>query len=171
MDTLEAIFSRRSTRHYQNGDVSPSELDTLLRAGMAAPSAGNQQVWHFVVIDERRILDKIPDIHPYSKMLKEAPMAIMVCADTSAETKPGYWIQDCAAASQNILLAAEALGLGACWLGLHPREERKEGISQLLNLPANISPLSLIAIGKKGEVKPPAGRYLESHIHKNGWQV
>ncbi len=96
-------------------------------------------------------------------------MAIMVCADQSAETKTGYWIQDCAAATQNILLAAEALGLGACWLGLHPREERKEAISRLLNLPVSISPLSLIAIGKKGETKPPAKRYLESHIHKNGW--
>ncbi|ACZ61734.1 nitroreductase family protein [Dehalococcoides mccartyi] len=169
MNTLETIFSRRSIRHYQNEGISPSELDTLLRAGMAAPSAGNQQVWHFVVIDDRRILDKIPEIHPYSEMLKEAPMAIMVCADVSAETKIGYWIQDCAAATQNILLAAEALGLGACWLGLHPREERKAAVSQLLNIPAGISPLSLIAIGKKGEVKPPAGRYLKSHIHKNGW--
>ncbi len=141
----------------------------LLKAGMAAPSAGNQQPWHFVVIDDRQILDEIPTFHPYSSMLKDAAAAILVCGDKGSEKYPGYWMIDCSAATENILLAAHALGLGAVWLGIYPREDRVSGIRQLIRLPEPVMPLSLIAIGYPAETKPPADRYDEKKIHYNRW--
>jgi nitroreductase len=169
MDAMEAIFSRRSIRKYTSQKVSEKVVEELLKAGMAAPSAGNQQPWHLVVIDDRKILDEIPTVHPYSEMLKEAQVAILVCGDLKAEKHTGYWVQDCSAATQNILLAVEAQGLGGVWLGVYPREDRVSGIRKLLNLPDHIVPLSLVPVGYKGERKPPADRYDASRVHRNGW--
>mgnify|MGYP001769731856 CR=1 FL=1 len=129
---------------------------------MAAPSAGNQQPWHFVIISNREILNEIPKFHPYSKMLAQSPVAILVCGDINTEKHKGYWIQDCSAATENILLAIHTLGLGAVWLGIHPREDRVDGIKKLLNLPDNISPLALIALGYPAEKHPPADRFDKS---------
>jgi nitroreductase len=136
---------------------------------MSAPSANNQQPWQFVVIRDRDILDQIPKYHPYSAMLNEAPVAILVCGDLKSEKHKGYWVQDCSAATQNLLIAAQAKGLGAVWLGVHPREDRVDGTRKLLGLPEHIKPLSLIPIGYKGEEKPPANRYDASKVHHNGW--
>jgi nitroreductase len=169
MDAMEAIFSRRSIRKFTSEGVPEQTIEELLKAGMAAPSAGNQQPWQFVVIDDRKILDEIPTVHPYSAMLKEANVAILVCGDPKAEKHKGYWVQDCSAATQNILIAVEALGLGAVWLGVYPREDRVAGIRKLLGLPEHIVPLSLIPVGYKGEQKPPANRYDASRVHHNGW--
>lgn len=169
MDAMEAIFSRRSIRKYTSQKVSEKVIEELLKAGMAAPSAGNQQPWQFVVIDDRKILNEIPKYHPYSEMLKEASVAILVCGDVESEKHKGFWVQDCSAATQNILLAVEALGLGAVWLGVYPREDRETGIGKLLGLPEHIVPLSLIPVGYKGEQKPPAERYDASRIHHNRW--
>ncbi len=169
MDAMEAIFSRRSIRKFTSEKVSEQVIEELLKAGMAAPSAGNQQPWQFVVIDDRKILDQIPTVHPYSAMLKEANVAILVCGDLKAEKHKGYWVQDCSAAIQNILIAVEALGLGAVWLGVYPREDRVAGIQKLLGLPEHVVPLSLIPVGYKGEQKPPANRYDASRVHHNGW--
>ena len=169
MDAIEAIMTRRSIRKYTDRGIPGEIVEKLLRAGMAAPSAGNQQPWHFVIIDDRKVLDQIPTFHRYSKMLLEAPLAILVCGDLSRELHEGYWIQDCSAATENILLAAHALGLGAVWLGIHPREERKKGIIELMNLPDSIQPLSLISIGYPAERKPPSDRYLQDRVHKNQW--
>lgn len=169
MDAMEVIFSRRSIRKFTSEEVPEQTIEELLKAGVAAPSAGNQQPWQFVVIDDRKILDEIPTVHPYSAMLKEANVAILVCGDLKAEKHKGFWVQDCSAATQNILIAAEALGLGAVWLGVYPREDRIAGIRQLLGLPERIVPLSLIPVGYKGEQKPPANRYDASRVHHNGW--
>ncbi|MDW7754170.1 MAG: nitroreductase family protein, partial [Brevefilum sp.] len=118
MRTLEAIFTRRSVRDFKHDPVSDNDLNDLLRAAMQAPSAKNEQPWHFIVIDDPEILHAIPEFHPYSKMLMDAPLAILVCSDRKLETKRASWLQDCSAATQNILLAAHALGLGAVWLGI-----------------------------------------------------
>jgi len=131
MEILEAIKTRRSIRKFTDKKVSKEDINTLkvskedintlLEAAMQAPSAGNQQPWEFIVIDDRKILDVIPDFHPYSKMLKESPIAILVCGKIDATKYCGYWVQDCSAATQNILLAAHGVGLGAVWLGIYPK--------------------------------------------------
>lgn len=168
MDTMEAILTRRSIRRYTSNKV-PSELITeLLRAAMSAPSASNEQPWHFVVIDDRKILDEIPKFHPYSDMLPEAPMAILVCVDFIPE-RQGFTVQDGSAATQNLLLAAYAKGLGAVWLGIYPLEERIEGMRKLTNLPNHIAPLALIALGYPAEKIPREDRYQPQRIHTNRW--
>ena len=169
MDTLEAILSRRSIRMFTGEPVPESSVTILLEAAMSAPSANNQQPWHFVVVKDRVMLNKIPEFHPYSDMLRQAPLAIAVCADLQAELSEGLWIQDCSAATQNILLAAHAMGLGAVWLGVYPISERVTGLHQLLGLPEHIVPLSLVCVGYPAEKKYPANRFDSSRIHHNHW--
>lgn len=149
--------------------MSDEELAGLLKAAMAAPSAGNQQSWHFVVIRDREMLARVPEVHPYAEMVPSAAAAIVVCGDSALARHPGYWVQDCAAATQNILVAARAMGLGAVWLGIHPREDRVEGIRGLLEIPDQIVPVSMIPVGHPAEEKPPAERYDETKIHHDRW--
>lgn len=169
MEAMEAILGRRSIRKYKAQPVPENLLKELLEAGMAAPSAGNERPWHFIVLDDRNLLEAIPKFHPYSQMLKEAPVAIVVCGDLSMEVHQGYWVQDCSAATENILVAARALGLGAVWLGVHPVRERVESMRKLLSLPDHVIPLCVVSLGYPAEEKPPAGRYDETRIRKNGW--
>ena len=172
---METIFSRRSIRKYTSQPVSEEKVEKLLRAGMAAPTAKNEQPWHFIVINQRELLNRIPEIHPYSQMLREAPVAILVCGDKNlihkeeSRENEGYLVQDCSAVTQNILLAAEEENLGAVWLGVYPVEERMEGITELLKLPKNILPVSLIALGHPAEEKSPIDRYNEERVHYNSW--
>ncbi len=167
MDALEAIFTRRSIRKYTPEPVTAEEIKTILEAGMNAPSANNRQPWHFIVVDDRAKLNAIMEVHPYSKMLAEAPLAIVVCGNTTVSEK--FWQQDCAAATENILLAARALGLGTVWMGVYPDLQRAAGISKLFNIPEGFQPLSLIAVGHPAESKGRVERYDESKVHKNGW--
>lgn len=169
MDAIQAILSRRSIRKYTSKPVQRQVIDELLRAAMSAPSAGNEQPWHFVVVDDRQILDEIPKFHPYSKMLKEASAAVLVCGNLKEEKHKGYWIQDCSASTMNLLLAAHAKGLGAVWLGIYPVQERVNGMRRLLGIPEHVVPLSLISIGHPAEKKPPSNRYNTSKIHHNHW--
>ena len=169
MNTMDVILSRRSIRKYTDQQVSEEDINELPKAGMAAPSANNCQPWHFVVINDHQIMDRIPEFHPYSKMLKSASVAILICIDKNLENADGYGIQDCSAATQNILLAAHANGLGAVWLGIYPREVRIEGVKKLLGIPGGIMPLSLISIGYPSEEKPPANRFDEARVHYNKW--
>lgn len=169
MDAMEAILTRRSVRKYTDEPVPEKVIKTLLEAAMSAPSAGNQQPWHLVVIDERQMLDAIPDVHPYARMLRQAPLAILVCGDLQRERSPGFWVQDCSAATQNLLLAVRAQGLGGVWLGVYPREERVEGLRELLGLPEHVVPLALVSIGHPASEQGPANRYDEGRVHRNRW--
>lgn len=171
MEALEAIHTRRSIRKYDDKPVPDDAIRALLAAAMSAPSACNLQPWQFVVVTERRLLEAIPSINPYAAMAKEAPLGILVCGDTSLEQYPGYWVIDCAAASQNLLLAAHALGLGAVWTGAYPRPERMDGYRRLLQLPANVMPHALIVVGYPAESPPPQDRYREDRVHHNGWST
>ena len=164
---MEAIFKRRSIRKYTEKRVSEEVIERLLRAGMAEPSARNEQPWHFVVIDDKQVLNEIPKIHPYSQMLKEASHAVIVCGDVSIAKE--YWVQDCSAAMENMLLMAVDLGLGAVWLGVYPGKERVKGLKELLDLPENIMPLSIMSIGYPAETKESADRFDSSRIHRNKW--
>lgn len=169
MDVMEAISTRRSIRKYLKDPVPEEAIKAVIGAAMSAPSAGNEQPWHFVVIDSRADLDKIPSFHPHSLMLREAQVAVLVCGDLSLEKHAGYWTQDCAAATQNMLLAAHSLGLGAVWLGVYPREERVRGLRELLHIPDTVVPFSLVPLGYPAEEKPRADRFNEARIHRNGW--
>ena len=172
MDAMQAILSRRSIRKYTDDDISDETIDELLTAAMAAPSANNEQPWHFVVVRDRAILDEIPKFHRYSAMLRQARAAIIVCSDLNCSVDPtvDYWVQDCSAATENILIAANALGIGACWLGIHPRKKRVEALGKLLNLPDNIVPFCVIALGQPAESKPPGDNYDAERIHYDRWE-
>ncbi|MBN1426450.1 nitroreductase family protein [Candidatus Fermentibacteria bacterium] len=170
MHTIEAITSRRSVRKFTPQPVPQAAIREMLDAAMHAPSAGNQQPWQFVVIDDRTLLDQVPSFSPYAAMAKEAQVGILVCGDTSLEEYPGFWIQDCSAAVQNILLAAHAQGLGAVWTGVHPAQDREEGFRRLLGLPDHVVPLAFVPIGHPAHVPAPQIRYREDRVHWNGWQ-
>jgi nitroreductase len=169
MDAMKAIFSRRSIRKYTNKQVPDSVVKEILEAAMSAPSAGNEQPWHFIVIKDRKILNEITKIHPYAQALNTASVAILVCGDLKLEVHKDCWIQDCSAAAENILIAAQAKGLGTVWLGVYPRTERVDGIRKLLNIPDNVIPIAVIPIGYPAEDKPPAVRFDPSRIHHNKW--
>jgi len=169
MDALEAILSRRSIRKYTSEQVPDELIETILEAAMSAPSAGNEQPWHFIVIRNREILDEIPRFHPFAGMLRQAQVAILVCGDMRLDKCDGYWVQDCSAASENILLAAHACGLGAVWTGIFPTEDRVNNMKKLLYIPDEVIPLSLIPIGYPDESKQPSRRFNESRIHTDLW--
>lgn len=169
MELYEGLITRRSIRVYTTDEIDYREIEHIVNAGMYAPSAVNCQPWHFMVIDDREIFRKIMDIHPYAKMLRGARYAILVMGDEKLEHAPGYWAVDCAAATQNILLAAHAKGIGSVWLGLHPRAERKKGIQRLFDLPPHIQPFSLIALGYPAEEKEIPRRFDKNRIHYNQW--
>ena len=169
MEILEAILTRRSVREFTGDPVSKTDLSDLLRAGMQAPSARNRQPWHFVVIDDPDVLHAVPDFHPFSKMLLQAPLAILVCSKYNLESEYTSWMLDCSAATQNILLAAHAKGLGAVWLGILANPERVNGIRKLLKIPEAIQPVSLVAVGHPAFRPEPEDRFNEDRIHYNQW--
>ena len=170
MDTLLANQTRRSVRKYTEARLDEEKLDAILRAGMAAPSAGNSQCWRFVVVDDKKLLSTIASLSPYAGMAAAAPLAIVVCADLKAEKYPGFWVQDCAAAMQNMLLAAHALGLGAVWCGIHPDKEREAAFSQAFNLPPNYAVFGLMVCGYPVDAPPPADRFDSAKVCHNQYK-
>lgn len=149
-ETLEVIHNRKSVRHFTDQAVTKEQIETLLRAGMAAPTAVNRQPWTFYVVTKRETLDTLAEQLPYAKMLTQAQAAIVVCGDMKTAGNlidKGYWVQDCAAATQNILLAAESIGLGAVWTASYPYDDRTKVVIKALNLPENHIPLNVIPIG------------------------
>ena len=175
MEAIKAIMTRRSIRRFKGKAVEEKKIETLLRAAMQAPSAHNSQPWHFIVITERELLCAIPEFHPYAKMLLQAPAAILVCGDTRIEESIEYNNSNCSAATQNLLLSAHDLGLGAVWLGIHPRERRTEEIRRLLDIPRYITPIALVALGyaaedKGPEEKEPEERFQPKRVHRNRWE-
>jgi nitroreductase len=169
MEAIDAILTRRSIRKYLDKSVSDDLIKQLLISAVSAPSAGNQQPWHFVIINDKNILSEITKSHPHAKFLKGAPCAILVCGDLSLETFKGYWMIDCAAATENILISIRALGLGSCWIGIYPREERMKTLKTIIRLPENIIPFSLISIGYTDEKQKKVNRSKSMRVHYNSW--
>ncbi len=163
---LSFIFARRSIRHYTSEPVSDADVQALLEAGMAAPSARNTKPWHFVVVRDREQLRRLASVHPNASMLDGAALGIAVCGEPRESE---YWVQDASAATENILLAATALGLGAVWIGVHPKPEREARVREILGLPTHITPLCLIAVGHPAEEKPPRTQYDPSRVHDERW--
>lgn len=165
-DRLSLIFSRRSIRVYSDEPVSERDLQGLLEAGMAAPSASNRKPWYFVVVTDRETLGALAEAHPYGKMLTRAGAAIAVCGDPGIST---WWVQDCSAATENILIAAAALGLGAVWLGSHGNPEREQALRDVLGVPDSIGVLSLLSIGHPAEEKDARTQYDAGRVHLDRW--
>ena len=164
---LDNIATRTSIRDYEARPVEKEKIEKMLRAAMAAPTAMNKQPWHFVVVDQRNVLDALAGANPYAKMLKKAPLAIVVCGNTDKMIEGGgrdFWIQDASAATENLLLAAHAMGLGAVWTGAYPSEERCISISKVLSLPDNLIPLNMIVVGYPAEQPQPKQKFKEENI-------
>jgi len=166
-ELINTIFARRSIRDYTDKKISQSEIKIMLEAAMAAPSAANLKPWHFVVVTDRQVLDNLATVHPSSKTLLKAPLCIAVCGDTAISAR--FWVQDCSAATENLLLAAAALGLGSVWLGVYPGEDRIQGIRKVLNIPETIVPLNLIVIGHPAEEKESRTQYDDLRVHRDHW--
>ena len=165
-ERLSGIFSRRSIRVYTEEPVSETDLQGLLQAGMAAPSGSNRKPWHFVAVTDRETLRALAEAHPYGRMLARAGAAIAVCGDPAISA---WWEQDCSAATENILIAAAALGLGAVWLGSHGNPEREEAIRGVLGIPESVAVLSLLSIGHPAEEKAPRTQYDAGRVHRDRW--
>lgn len=166
-DAIENIMSRKSVRKYLPKPVEEEKVQILLKAGMAAPSGKDVRPWEFVVVTERSLLDTLAEALPYAKMLRQAPLAIVVCGDTA---KSSYWYLDCSAAAENILLAAEALKLGAVWTAAYPYDDRMAVVKKGTGLPENILPLCVIPVGYPAIPHSPKDKYDETKIHKNKWR-
>ena len=171
MDAMEAILSRRSIRRYTPDPLPEEAIRRVLEAGMAAPSAGDERPWHFVVITDKGMLAAIPGFHSLSRFVPNAAAAILVCADLALSKYPpaDYWVQDCSAATQNILLAAHAAGLGAVWLGVHPEKTRIDGFRVLCGLPDTVAPFSLVSLGFPAVRKEGESRFDPARVHRDRW--
>jgi nitroreductase len=169
---LDVIFSRKSVRSYTGAIISKNDMEILLKAGMAAPSGRNEQPWSFIAVTVPVILEKLTEGLPYAKMLKKAGAGIIVCGQSVIHSRPGskdLWDQDCAAATENILLAAEAMGLGAVWTALHPYHDRQETVRRILNVPQEIFPFCLIPIGYSTGEEQPKDKFDPAKVHWEGW--
>ena len=168
---LAPIFSRRSVRRYTSETVADAQVRDLLEAAMAAPSACARDPWEFIVLRERSLLEQVAALLPNGPMLATAPLGFVVCGDLERahSGELSYLLQDCSAAIENLLLAASALGLGAVWLGVHPRTDRIEGLRSLFRLPENVLPVACIAVGHPAETPAARTRFDASRVHDGRW--
>lgn len=163
---LGFIFGRRSIRAYTTEAVGDDTVRKLLEAAMAAPSAAATDPWRFIVVKNREMLSRIADTLPYGKMIGSAALGIVVCGDLEAahDKQLSYLLQDCSAAIENLLLCAHVLGLEACWLGVHPREQRVKSLQEILKLQVSVITVACIAIGYPAETKEPRTRFNPAYV-------
>ncbi len=169
MDTFEAIMGRRSIRKFKDTPIPEGALEKALRAAMAAPSAGTQLCWHFIVVVDREVLDKIAADHKNAHMCATAQAGVLFVGDPSSERFGVFWQQDMGACVQNFLLAIHAQGLAACWTGIYPREQRVEDFRKMFDVPKELVPMAFIPVGYADEVKEPVSRFNESKVHIEKW--
>lgn len=165
-ERLQIVFSRRSIRKYSDQPVSEADITSLLEAGMAAPSAMNKRPWHLVAVTDRDTIRAMAQTPPYGRTLPDAALVIVVCGDPSVSD---WWLQDCTLATENILVAAAALGLGGVFLGCHGKEERERPIRRVLDIPDEIGMASVLCIGHSAEAKEPRTQYDPAQDHRNRW--
>ena len=168
---MDPVLSRRSIRKYAEQPVSEEHVLLVLKAAMSAHSADDERPWHFVVIRDRELRTRIAEIHPHAFMISKAPLSILVCGDESLQKIPEFWVQDCAAATENILIESQQLGLGAVWLGIYPIEGRVYSFRNLLKIPEHINPFALVVIGHPAEYKEAAERFDKTRVHYDYWQT
>ena len=177
METIDVMMNRRSIRKYADKEIPREVVETILKAGMAAPTATNAREWSFVVVRDPETLNKMADANGRAATpLKGAKLGILICGDLERAFKgaPDYWIIDCAIAGENMTIAAEALGLGSVWLGTWPQVEKVQGQRELFDLPEHIVPHSIIAFGYPAEGEAPGPRadrpdFEEDRVHYEKW--
>jgi nitroreductase len=170
--TLKTIFSRKSVRSYKDEPISKEKLEMIIKAGMAAPTAVDKRPWEFIVITDKKVLNQLADSLPYSKMASSAAAAIVVGGDVRKQwggMESDYWIMDCSAATENILLAAESMGLGAVWTAVYPEDARIRSVREILGIPFYIVPLNLIPLGTPAGTEKPKDKYNPRQVHWNKW--
>lgn len=171
---INCIMTRASVRNYSEREVPDSIVEKILRAGMAAPTAANQQPWEFVVVTEQNLKDSITSAFEYTKMVAHCSFAVVVCGDMDNLFKGdiadgGFWVEDCSAASENMLLAAHALGLGGVWCGIYPLKDREGRLRDILKLPSRLTPLNVMAFGYPSQPVMPKDKWDPSKIHYNAY--
>ena len=169
MNLFDAILTRRSVRSFTDEPVSEADLETLFRAAMAAANSGNQQPWRFVLIDDPALRDRIAELEIDRGGYYKSPQLIVVCGDIGSMKWKMHWLADCAAAIENLLLAAHALGLGAVWQELYPYQARVAAIREMLGIPKTVYPMAVISLGHPTQVPEPADRYDPAKVRRNGW--
>lgn len=169
METFQTIINRRSIRKYKATKIEEEKINLLLKAAMYAPSAMNLQPWHFIVINSEEIIQETVKSVPHAEMIKQSGNAILVCGDASLEKNESWLIQNCSAATQNILLAAYNLGLGSCWIAVHGMNDIIENLKIQFKLPDEIIPVALVALGYPDEEVKTEERFKEEKIHYNNW--
>ena len=169
---INNIMTRASVRSYTDQKVNKSAIDTLLKAAMAAPTAVNKQPWRYVVVEKPEILQQLSQATKGAYMAEKAPLAIVVCGDMSVALEgeaQAYWIQDCSAATENLLLAAHAIGLGAVWCGVAPIEANIAKVTEILKLPKGIIPLNIVVIGHPDGPTEPKDKWHPDYVHYESW--
>lgn len=169
MNLFEAIESRRSIRKFTEEEVTDEDVRICLKSAMEAPSARNEQPWQFLLLREASQRELASKASPYTGMAKDAPVVIVVCGDLRLETAPGFWPQDCAAATQNLLLAARGRNLGTVWCGIHPVQEREEYLKKVFGLPKEVIPFALVCLGHTELKFHSLDRFRADRIHEGGW--
>lgn len=171
MEFLDIIYQRRSIREFTDATIEKEKMIEIIRAGMAAPSSENEQPWHFVVVDDREVLKEMSDFMWAAPVLKKCTCAIIVCADIENINNPddGWWIQDCSATTQNMLLETEYQGLGGVWIGVYPEKDFVDSMVKVLGTPEKVIPFAIVAIGHKAVLKEPIKRYYSDRVWRNGW--
>lgn len=169
---IDAIMTRSSVRKYTEQKIESDKIDKMLKAGMAAPSAANRQPWELIVVNDKAILDQIPPIIAGAHMASSAPMAIVVAGSPKVGAQPEYWVQDCSAVTENILLAAHAMGLGAVWCGAYPNnaKDRVGELRKLFNLPDDITVLSIIVVGYPAGEPVIKDKWKPEKVHYNQYR-
>lgn len=169
---LDNIQSRVSVRQFTGEKILQEHVEKLLHAAMAAPSAINKQPWAFIVVTDQQLLDQMGEAMPNCRCNNGAAVAFVMCGDLTKAIDGemnGFWIHDVSAATENLLLAAHAMGLGAVWTGVYPRMERVKTVQEMLQLPEHIIPLCIVPVGVPAEQPAVKDKYIEENIHYNKW--
>ena len=169
MDLFSALFNRRSIRKYTGQAIPSGTVEKLLKSAMYAPSAMNNQAWQFIVVNQRKKLDKVLKVISHAEMLKSAQAAVLICGDLNLEKNVDYIQQNCSAATQNVMLSAHGLGLGSCWIGVYPVKEIISGLQELFKLPEYVIPISLVSLGYPAENPIAEDRFKTEKVHFNKW--
>ena len=164
---LDLMYSRQRVRDFTDAPVSDDQVEAMLKAAMAAPSAQDRRPWHFVVVRKRKMLDRLAEVHKYAYMLEKAPLAVIVCGDQNVSEK--YWVEDGCVATQNLLLAAKALGLGGVWISLYPKKKYQKAVRELLDIPEHVGVLCILALGTPAEEKRLGTKFDSERVHQEEW--
>jgi nitroreductase len=169
MDLFSSLLKRRSIRKYTDQEIPSGAMDKLLKSAMYAPSAMNNQAWQFIVVNQRKKLDKVLKVIPHAEMLKSAQAAVLICGDLNLEKNIDYIQQNCSAATQNLMLCAHGLGLGSCWIAVYPVKETISSLQELFKLPEFVTPISLVSLGYPAENPIAEDRFKTEKVHFNQW--